>query len=173
VLVTCASKHGATSEIAAALARGLETCDAGRANGLVASAVAVEQRPDPTRFDAVVLGSAVYVGRWRDEARDYAAEHTATLRSRPVWLFSSGPIGEPPFPSDEPYDAEPLSQLVAARGHRVFPGRLDKQLLTFGERAMVTAIRAPVGDSRDWAAVASWAEEIATALSMERAGLRS
>jgi menaquinone-dependent protoporphyrinogen oxidase len=173
VLVTWASKHGSTSEIAAAVARGLESCDAGRAGGLVASAVPVEQRPDATGFDAVVLGSAVYVGRWREEARHYAAEHATALRSRPVWLFSSGPIGEPPFPSDEPYDAEPLSQLVAARGHRVFPGRLDKQLLTFGERAMVTAMRAPVGDSRDWAAVASWAEEIATALSLERAGLRS
>ena len=121
VLVTWASKHGSTSEIAAAVARDLQASDAGRASGLVASAVPVEQRPDPTGFDAVVLGSAVYVGRWREEARDYAAEHTTALRSRPVWLFSSGPIGEPPFPSDEPYDAEPLSQLVAARGFRCSP----------------------------------------------------
>jgi menaquinone-dependent protoporphyrinogen oxidase len=173
VLVTWASKYGSTSEIAAAVARDLQECDAGRAIGLVASAVPVEQRPDPAGFDAVVLGSAVYVGRWREEVRHYAAEHTTALRGRPVWLFSSGPIGEPPFPSDEPYDAERLSQLVAARGHRGFPGRLDKQLLTFGERAMVTAMRAPVGDSRDWAAVTSWAEEIALALSMERTGLRS
>lgn len=173
MLVTWASKHGSTSEIAAAVALGLQDCDAGRAGGLVASAVPVEQQPDPTGFDAVVLGSAVYVGRWREEARHYAAEHATALRSRPVWLFSSGPIGEPPFPSDEPYDAEPLSQLVAARGHRVFPGRLDKQLLSFGERAMVTAMRAPVGDSRDWAAVASWAEEIAVALSLERTAPRT
>jgi menaquinone-dependent protoporphyrinogen oxidase len=173
VLVTWASKHGSTSEVAAAVARDLQECDTGRASGLVASAVPVEQRPDPTGFDAVVLGSAVYAGRWRDEARHHAAEHTTALRSRPVWLFSSGPIGEPPFQSDEPYDAEPLSQLVAARGHRVFPGCLDKQLLTFGERAMVTAMRAPVGDSRDWAGVASWAEEITGALSVERTVLRS
>ena len=55
----------------------------------------------------------------------------------------------------------------------MFPGRLNEELLTFGERAMVTAMRAPVGDSRDWAAVASWAEEIAVALSMERTGRRS
>jgi menaquinone-dependent protoporphyrinogen IX oxidase len=173
VLVTWASKHGATSEIAAAVARGLQECGAGRASGLVAIAVPVEQQPDPTAFDAVVLGSAVYVGRWREDARQYAAEHTAALRGRPVWLFSSGPIGEPPFPADEPYDAEPMRQLVAAREHRVFPGRLDKHLLTFGERAMVTAMRAPVGDSRDWTAVASWAEEIAATLSRERIGLRS
>jgi menaquinone-dependent protoporphyrinogen IX oxidase len=173
VLVTWASKHGSTTEIAAAVARGLQECDAGRASGLVVRTAPVTQSPDPTEFDAVVLGSAVYVGRWREDARHYAAEHAAVLRRRPVWLFSSGPIGAPPFPADEPYDAEPVSQLVTARGHRVFPGRLDKKLLTFGERAMVTAMRAPVGDSRDWDAVASWAEEIATALSLERTGLRA
>jgi len=173
VLVTWASKHGSTREIAAALARTLEACDAGRAGGLVASAVPVEQRPDPAGFDAVVLGSAVYVGRWREEARHYAAEHATALRGRPVWLFSSGPIGEPPFPPEEPYDAQPMCQLVGARGHHVFPGRLDKELLTFGERAMVTAMRAPVGDFRDWAAVASWAEEIAADLSVAPAELHS
>jgi menaquinone-dependent protoporphyrinogen oxidase len=51
--------------------------------------------------------------------------------------------------------------MVGARGHRVFPGRLDKHLLAIGERAMVTAMRAPVGDFRDWEAVRGWAEEIA------------
>jgi menaquinone-dependent protoporphyrinogen oxidase len=173
VLVTWASKHGATSDIAAALARDLQECAAGRAGGVVACAVPVQQRPDPTGFDAVVLGSAVYVGRWREEARHYAAEYTAALRRRPVWLFSSGPIGHPPFPSGEPYDTEPLSHTLAARGHRVFPGRLDTRLLTFGERAMVTAMRAPEGDSRDWAAIELWAEEIAVALSLERTGLSS
>jgi menaquinone-dependent protoporphyrinogen oxidase len=160
VLVTAASKHGATHEIADALARGIGSAGA----GLTAVSVPVERRPDPAGFDAVVLGSAVYAGRWREEARDWAGRHAATLRERPVWLFSSGPIGEPPFPPDEPHDAPPLVQVTAARGHRVFPGRLDKALLTFPERAMVTAMRAPVGDFRDWAAVDAWAGEIATEL---------
>jgi menaquinone-dependent protoporphyrinogen oxidase len=161
VLVTAASRHGSTHEIATALARFLEASPAGRACGLTAVAVPVEQRPDPARFGAVVLGSAVYVGRWLDPARNYAADHSAALRNRPVWLFSSGPIGAPPFPPDEPHDAGPVAALISARGHRVFPGRLDKQLLGFGERAMVTAMRAPVGDFRDWEAVRSWAEAIA------------
>jgi menaquinone-dependent protoporphyrinogen oxidase len=161
VLVTAASKHGSTQEIAVALARGLEECEVGRSAGLTATAVPVSQRPDPAGFSAVVLGSAVYVGRWLEPARDYATGHSAVLRGRPVWLFSSGPIGEPPFPPDEPYDARPVAELVGAREHRVFPGRMDRELLGFGERAMVTAMRAPVGDFRDWAAVRAWAEEIA------------
>ena len=52
-------------------------------------------------------------------------------------------------------------QLIGARGHRVFAGRLDASRLSFGERAMVTAMRAPLGDFRDWDAVRAWATEIA------------
>jgi len=173
VLVTWASKHGATAEIAAAVARGLQESAAGRAGGLVATAVPVDQRPDPARFDAVVLGSAVYLGRWRAEARDYAAEHTAALLRRPVWLFSSGPVGDPALPVGGSPDAERVTRLVGAREHRVFPGRLDRSLLTFGERVLMTAMRAPTGDFRNWGAVAEWAEGIAAAVSPERTGHRA
>lgn len=167
VLVVAASRHGSTAEIAAAIARDLVGSAVGRAAGLGAVAVAVEQRPDPAAFDAVVLGSAVYMGRWLDTARQFAAAHTAALRTRPVWLFSSGPIGGTTLPEDEPHDAAPITALTAARGHRVFPGRLDPNRLTFGERAMVNAMRAPVGDFRDWAQVRTWAEEIAAAVLAE------
>jgi menaquinone-dependent protoporphyrinogen IX oxidase len=161
VLVVVATKHGATGEIGAALARALTDSAAGRGARLTVVSMPFEQRPDPAAYDAVVLGSAVYVGRWLEPARTFAAEHAAELRRRPVWLFSSGPIGEPPFPPDEPHDAAPLLQLTGARQHRVFPGRLEKSRLSFGERAMVTAMRAPVGDFRDWDAIRSWGGEIA------------
>lgn len=164
VLVASASRHGATGEIGAALARFLADSAAGRSAGLLASAVPVEHRPDPAEFDAVVLGSAVYAGSWLGSARDFATTHAAALRRRPVWLFSSGPIGTPPFPPDEPYDASTLRTLLGARDSRVFPGRLDERLLSFGERAVVTAMRAPLGDFRDWDLVRAWAAEIAGAL---------
>jgi menaquinone-dependent protoporphyrinogen oxidase len=157
VLVTAASRHGSTAEIATAIARTLTESG----SGFTAVAIPVDQRPDPRRFDAVVLGSAVYAGRWLEPAREFATGHAGALRERPVWLFSSGPIGQPPFPPDEPHDAAPLAQLLGARGHTVFPGRLDKSRLTFGERAMVTAMRAPLGDFRDWDAVQRWADTIA------------
>lgn len=164
VLVTTASKHGATAGIADRLVHLLQDSPAGVSRGLVAVAVPVERDPDPAGYDAVVLGSAVYAGRWLESARHFATDRAAVLRTRPVWLFSSGPIGPPPFPAAEPHDAAPLATMVGARAHRVFPGRLDEQLLGPEERAVVTAMRAPTGDVRDWAALAAWAEEIVTDL---------
>jgi menaquinone-dependent protoporphyrinogen oxidase len=172
VLVTAASRHGGTREIAQAIGARLGTGEAGRSAGLMAVVLPVDQRPDPAPYAAVVLGSAVYAGRWLEAARDYASTYAAALRARPVWLFSSGPIGEPPFPPDEPHDAGPVGQVTGARGHRVFPGRLDKGLLGFGERAMVTAMRAPLGDFRDWAAVRAWADAIAAELAASWAAAR-
>jgi menaquinone-dependent protoporphyrinogen IX oxidase len=161
VLVVVASRHGATGELAAALARAVTDSAVGRAAGLTAVSVPVEQQPDPTAYDAVVLGSAIYLGRWLGSAREYASVHAGQLRNRPVWLFSSGPIGKPPFPPDDPQDAVPLVVLTGARGHRLFAGDLEKSRLSWGERAVVTAMHAPVGDFRDWRAVRAWGEEIA------------
>jgi menaquinone-dependent protoporphyrinogen oxidase len=169
VLVVVASRHGSTAEIAERLARSLAECPAGRTTGLSAVAFPAQQRPDPAPFEAVLLGSAVYAGNWLDSAREYAASYAGLLRDRPVWLFSSGPIGEAPFPPDEPYDAAPVAAITQARGHRVFPGRLDVARLGFGERAMVTAMRAPVGDFRDWAAIDAWAADIAATIAGTRA----
>ena len=67
-------------------------------------------------------------------------------------------------PADEPYDTATLTGLLGPRGHRVFPGRLEPSRLSAPERAVVTAMRAPVGDFRDWDAVRTWAAEIAMAL---------
>lgn len=167
VLVAVASRHGSTREIAGALGRAIQESDAGRAAGVTAVVAPVERQPDAGRFDAVVIGSAVYAGRWLGSGRDYVTAQTAALRARPVWMFSSGPIGAAPYPPGEAHDVAPLTALVGARAHRTFPGRLETRLLDFGERAMVTAMRAPLGDFRDWTAVAGWGADIARALADE------
>ncbi|QNG38616.1 hypothetical protein F1C76_20550 [Geodermatophilaceae bacterium NBWT11] len=164
VLVTVASRHGATAEMAEFLAVALAESPAGLRCGLTAVALRVERDPDPARYDAVVLGSCVYAGRWAEPARTWATRHLSALRARPVWLLSSGPIGHPPFPTDEAHDMGPLARQVGALGRCTLPGRLDVAGLGFAERAVVTAMRAPLGDSRDWPALSAWAEQIAQRL---------
>ena len=152
--VIVASKHGSTAEIGRAVAA-----------RLVAAGHEVEVRTpadvrDLDGVDAVVLGSGVYAGRWIKEARDLISRLGSELSTRPVWLFSSGPLGDPLKPAEDPLDAAGAVAATHAREHRVFPGRIDKDSLSFGERAIVRAVHATVGDFRDWPAVTAWADSI-------------
>jgi menaquinone-dependent protoporphyrinogen oxidase len=160
VLVTAASKHGSTAEVAARIAEALRTALPGDAVVEVRPAVEVA---DVAPYDAVVLGSAVYMGRWLDDARD-AAQRIAAHPPRPVWLFSSGPIGNPPKPNEDPAEVAALVAATRSRGHRLFAGRLDRHRLGLAERAMVAALRVADGDFRDWDTIDSWGRQIAADL---------
>jgi menaquinone-dependent protoporphyrinogen oxidase len=158
VLVTAASKHRATEAIATAIAA-----------GLAEEGIRVEVRRPETvdsivDYDAVVLGSAVYTGRWLPAARAFVDRHRADLERRPVWLFSSGPLGDPAMEIPEAEDALRLVADLRARGHRTFAGRLEREELNLAERAIIRIVRAPSGDVRPWPEIADWAREIASAL---------
>lgn len=159
VLVVVASKHGATAGYGEAIA------DVLRERGIEAGVFRPQAAPDPAGFDAVVVGSAVYTGHWMADARDWVERHAQTLRARPVWLFSSGPVGDPPLPgADGAVTLGDLPERIGAREHRLFPGRLERHRLGFVERALMSAVHAAEGDFRDWAALDAWTAEIAEAL---------
>lgn len=155
VLVTAASKHGATGEIGEILAGVL------RDAGLQVETGAPETFGALDAYDAVIVGSAVYAGRWLDTARRFVDRHASELAARPLWLFSSGPIGDPPMPDGQPPEALALVDRLGARGHRSFAGRIDRAQLGFVERAITKALKAPEGDFRDWEEIRAWADEIA------------
>ncbi len=157
-LISAASKHGSTEEIGAAIARVL------RGSGIEAENHPPAEVRSLESFDAAILGSAVYAGHWLKEAMDLVDRLGPDLRSIPVWLFSSGPIGDPPKPDEDPVDVDALMEATAAAGHVIFSGRLDKGRLGFGERAIVAAFHAPEGDFRDWEVIEAWAEAIARSL---------
>jgi len=166
VLMSVASKHGATDEIGHAIAGALRE----------AGVSAIEVEPDAVTgidaFDAVVLGSAVYAGRWQESMRKLVERERDALAVKPVWLFSSGPLGDPPAPATEPIDGAELKARIGAREHRVFAGRLDRHELGIGERAIAAVVRAPDGDYRPWTEIRAWAADIARALKEVPAGAR-
>jgi len=87
VLVAVASKHGATQEIAEAIGRVLAE------RGVGADVMRVDDVTDATGYEAVVLGSAVYMGNWLEPARRFVEDHADELAAQPTWLFSSGRPG--------------------------------------------------------------------------------
>ena len=161
VLVAVASRHGSTWEIAEAVADVLR--DAGFSVD-VADPDDVETL-DP--YGAVLLGSSVYVGRWAASARAMVDRLAHALTSRPVWLFSSGPVGNPPFPAGDPEEIPSLVNRLDARGHRTFAGKLDRGGLALAERAVVSLIQAEHGDFRAWQDVQDWAGTVAAELHAE------
>jgi menaquinone-dependent protoporphyrinogen oxidase len=163
VLVVYGSKHGSTRGIAEDIAETL------RAAGQQAVARPLEAAGDLTGYDAFVVGSAVYAGRWTPEATEFVGRHHAVLASRPVWLFSSGPIGAMATKHEpvEPKGIGALRRAINPRDHRVFFGawdrsKLDGSKLRFVER--MVAKRLPQGDFRNWEAIETWAAGIAQAL---------
>jgi menaquinone-dependent protoporphyrinogen oxidase len=164
VLVSAASRHGATAEIARAIG---ETLGAAGLDAVVLPPDAVTTMDD---YDAAVLGSGVYVGHWMDGAKNLVERHAAALASRPVWLFSSGPIGEPPKPEDDPADIAEIMETTHAREHRLFAGKVDRAVLGLGEKVILKAVRAPEGDFRSWDDVREWARGIAAVLTAKPAG---
>ena len=159
VLVCAASKHGSTAEIATRIA-----------DRLTAAGLHVDVR-EPSEvagvecYDAVVLGSAVYAGGWLAPAKTLVERYADQLAEQPVWLFSSGPVGDPLVPEGEPPAVADLAAGVRARDHKVLAGKLDKSHLGLAERMIVKAMRVPEGDFRDWDAIDTWADGIAHTLS--------
>jgi menaquinone-dependent protoporphyrinogen oxidase len=158
VLVSAASKHGATTEIADHIGETL------RQRGFDVTVAEPDDAKPDAGYECIVLGSAVYAGHWLKDAKALTARIGDAGQRTRVWVFSSGPLGDPPKPDEEPVDVAGIVELVAPIEHRVFAGRIDKSELGFGERAIMIAVRAPDGDFRDWDEIAAWADGIADAL---------
>lgn len=161
VLVTAASRHNATEDMAEAIADTLRESLSAQLGKAVVDVIPADEVVSVEDYDAVVLGSAIYLGKWLKEANILAQEQASALRERPVWLFSSGPVGDPPQPAVEPDFVPRLIALTGAREHQLFAGRLRQAVLGLGERAALRVVRAPEGDFRDWTAIHDWASRIA------------
>jgi menaquinone-dependent protoporphyrinogen oxidase len=164
VLVAYGSKHGSTAEIAQRLGGWLGAALAAADPSAEVDVMPADEVGELEGYGAVVIGSAVYAGHWVESATELVEKHGGFLSSVPVWVFSSGPVGDPPEPHEEPAEVAGVLASIEPRDHRLFAGSLDKHRLGWGERALVAALRAPEGDFRDWDAVEAWAGEIAAAL---------
>lgn len=137
-------------------------------DALIAAGIETDVRPANHRatvadYDAVIVGGALYANRWHRHARRFVRRYAAELSTRPVWLFSSGPLDDsanrteiPPVPQ-----VAELMARIGARGHVTFGGRLTPDAAGFPAHAMA---RTRSGDWRDPARINSWAAAVAAEL---------
>jgi menaquinone-dependent protoporphyrinogen oxidase len=172
VLVAYATRHGATAGIAERVAAVLT------AAGLPAEARPVGDVKDVEPYDAVVLGGAAYMFHWLKPAVAFSRRYRKELAARPLWLFSSGPLGTDLVDKDgrdvletsRPKEFDELTKLLHPRGEQIFFGAYDRDAppIGLGERFVqhLPAARnaLPEGDFRDWPAIEAWAARIAAEL---------
>ncbi|WP_428263563.1 flavodoxin domain-containing protein [Haliangium sp.] len=158
ILITYGSKRGGTHELARTVG------DVLTASGHEVDLRSPHGLEDLGAWDAVIVGGAVYAGRWYRPARRFVQRHVDELRRMPVWLFSSGPIGAEVRDEDflPTTQVRRLMKLVDARGHITFGGRLAPD--PKGLIAQAMAKNGFAGDWRDFDQVRTWAHEVAATL---------
>ncbi len=167
VLVTYSSVNGSTAEIARSIA--LTLCR----TGMDVDVVPVSEVQDVRQYHAVVVGSAVYGGKWRGEAAKFLEHFGMDLVDRDVWLFQSGPLGNSAqsIVRALPVRIAMLAESLRMKGAATFGGKLDRN-----QGGPVGRFLARAGfacDYRDFTEIRLWAEEIARTTAMQSAVLRS
>jgi menaquinone-dependent protoporphyrinogen oxidase len=156
VLVAYATKRGSTREVAEAIAEGLAR------QGLGVSVQPAADIRELDRFDGVVVGGSLYMGRWHEDARRFLKRHRKALTELPLAVFAMGPL------TLEEHDVEgsrkQLDRALAATPElepvsvAIFGGVVDPAKLRFPFKHM------PASDARDWDAIHAWGEQFAGAL---------
>ncbi|WP_228531082.1 MULTISPECIES: flavodoxin domain-containing protein [Myxococcaceae] len=158
ILVAYGSERGGTEGIAQMVAEVL------RLAGFAVDVRAASEVDALEGYGAVVLGGALYMGRWHRDARRFVLRHEAALRALPVWLFSSGPLDDSATRGEQLPAVPGVQKLLArigARGHVTFGGRLLPDAKGPIAHAMA---RQHAGDWRNPAFIQRWAASIAVSL---------
>jgi menaquinone-dependent protoporphyrinogen oxidase len=159
VLVAYASKYGSTGGVADAI--GKELC-----SGKVSADVTqIKNAGAIASYQGVVIGSAIYMGKWMSEAVDFVKKNKDTLRQVPVAYFLVCMTLSQPT---EKKRAEAMSYMdpilkavpeIKPVGVGVFAGALDYSKLSWLNQKILKSKGTPEGDYRDWNAIRAWARE--------------
>lgn len=154
ILVAYATRAGSTSEVAEAVGQAL--CDGGAAVDVKPT----EEVDDIGGYRAVVVGSAIRIGRWLPEAVRFVEAKAGTLATMPVAYFQlSGFLqdGTPEKRQEAAAYLAPVRALVEPVGEGMFAGKIEYGTLSFFDRTIAKLVGSAEGDWRDWEAIRAWA----------------
>ena len=158
ILLAYASRFGSTREVAETVASTLSEA------GLAVDLQPMQEVKSLERYDAVVLGAAIYNAKWNEVAHQFVAQYQDALAQLPVAIFTLGPLSASEAAkrnSRRQLDSElakyPWLKPVALE---IFAGKYDpsKPGLNFFERCL------PARDYRNWDAIRAWANQLSAQL---------
>jgi len=162
LLVTWVTRYGSTEEVAHAIADDLLK------QSVSVNAQPLDQVQSLDRYDAVVLGCALYMGHLHRHARRFLLAHRDELLRLPVALFVLGPFHADPkeFAESERQVKKELAQFpwFSPVALEIVGGRVDPAKLGFPFRFLPPLRTLPASDARDWTAIHTWAGNLPTAL---------
>lgn len=156
VLVAYATHSGATQTLAETLVATLGE------EGVSAELVDVTTDPDPSAYDAVVLGSGVRIEAIEKPAVQWVKDHRAALLERPMAFFSCSGSAADPAKGGKQKATDAFLETIGFSPVAVknFPGWVLMDKIPLHERVLLKSMRTPTGDFRDLGAVAAWGREI-------------
>lgn len=164
ILMSVSSRHGGTAEIGARVAQGL------RDSSHEVEVVSPDAVTQVDHYDGVVIGTSVYVGRVGLDLKNLVEQHGGALRSRPVWMFWSGPVGDQPENVPVPDDVVEVARNAGARQVHAFGGRLAREGLSVTEKSLLARVQFEAGDHRDLDAAYAWGRRVAQELATSWSG---
>jgi menaquinone-dependent protoporphyrinogen oxidase len=155
-LIAYATKHDSTHQVAEFVA------DVLRDDGLEVDVRAASTITGVESYGVVVIGGALYMGRWHRDARHFLSRHRVALAQRPVFVFGMGPlemVDEQIAGSRKQLDhALAKTPEVKPIAVQIFGGVVKPEELHFPFSKM------PAGDARDPEAIRAWAHDIASVI---------
>ncbi len=163
ILVVAQGRHGTTEAIAEAVAEGL-----GR------HGIEVDLRhPDAVSslhgYDAIVVGSSIYLGRWVKPMRRFVRRFETELIGLPTWLYSCGTRDGSADTDGASAEVAEMMRQVRARGHVHFEGPPEPDLRGLLRRLGSGSGSTTARDFPDWVQINRWARSVAGELVRSRA----
>ena len=156
LLITYGSRCGSTGGVAEAIGQVL--CE----EGVAVDVRLVKNVNDLSPYQAVIVGSAIRMGKWLPEVVEFVKTHQDTLSRVPVAYFTVcltmkddtvenrrkalaylDPVRKQ-FPQVKPVDIG------------LFAGAVDYKKLSFAYSLILKVMGAPEGDFRNWEAIRTW-----------------
>jgi menaquinone-dependent protoporphyrinogen oxidase len=163
VLVVYASKYGSTGGVADAI--GKELCS----KDVAADTVLIKNANNIGSYQGVIIGGAVYMGKWMSEAADFVKHNKDILCKVPVAYFLVGmTLARHPEKRAEVLSyMDPILKAVPEIkpvSIGTFAGAMDYNNLSWINKKIMKSKGSPEGDFRDWNAIRSWAGGLALRL---------